>query len=136
MPERRTRFDQEFKVSAVRLVEESGRPIPQVARDLGVHEGTLWNWVAKARAAGDPGGLRPDEREELEPLGRFADTLETHWDGVINWHSSQVGNGLIEGRTSLVQAAKRRARGYRSARTYKAMICLVAGKLNTGPQIA
>ena len=33
-----------------RVVEESGKPIAQVARDLGVNEGTLGNWVAKAPA--------------------------------------------------------------------------------------
>lgn len=59
---------QEFKASAVRIVEESGRPIAQIARDLGVNEGTLGNWVAKARAAADPGGLTADEREELKQL--------------------------------------------------------------------
>lgn len=72
---------------------------------------------------------------ELEPLHQFADTLQAHWQGVIRWHHSQVNNGLLEGLNSLVQAAKRRARGYRSTRNYKAMIYLVAGKLNAGPQL-
>ena len=58
MSESRKKFDQEFKASAVRIVQESGKPIAQIARDLGVHEGTLGNWVAKARAAADPGGLK------------------------------------------------------------------------------
>jgi len=51
MSQSRKKYDQEFKASAVRIVEESGRPIAQIARDLGVNEGTLGNWVAKARAA-------------------------------------------------------------------------------------
>ena len=55
---------------------------------------------------------------------------------MINWHKSQVSNGLPEGLNSLIQASKRRARGYRSTRNFKAMIYLVAGKLNAGPQIA
>lgn len=73
---------------------------------------------------------------ELEPLDEFADTLESHWEGVLRWHHSRVNNGLLEGLNSLIQAAKRRARGYRSTRNYKAMIYLVAGKLNAGPQVA
>jgi transposase len=43
MAEQRKRFDQDFKDGAVRIVEESGKPIAQVARDLGVKEGTLGN---------------------------------------------------------------------------------------------
>jgi transposase len=71
---------------------------------------------------------------DIEPLVHFAEMLEEHWPGVIRWHHSQVSNGLLEGLNSLIQAAKRRARGYRSTRNYKAMIYLVAGKLNPGPQ--
>ena len=66
----------------------------------------------------------------------FAEMLEEYWLGVTRWHHSPVSNGLLEGLNSLIQAAKRRARGYRSARNYKAMIYLVAGKLNPGPEIA
>ena len=73
---------------------------------------------------------------ELEPLHEFADTLEAHWEGVLRWHLSRINNGLLEGLNSLIQAAKRRARGYRSTRNYKAMIYLVAGKLNAGPRLA
>src|SRR5450631_32813 len=84
----------------------------------------LRRWVAEVRAT------------ELEPLHEFADTLEAHWDGVLRWHHSRVNNGLLEGLNSLIQAAKRRARGYRSTPNYKAMIYLVAGKLDAGPQLA
>jgi transposase len=52
---------------------------------------------------------------------------------VMRWHHSRVSNGLLEGLNSLIQAAKRRARGYRTNRDYIAMIYLVAGKLNPGP---
>jgi len=72
---------------------------------------------------------------DLEPLHDFTETLEAHWHGVLRWHHSQVSNGLLEGLNSLIQAAKRRARGYRSPRNYKAMIYLVAGKLTPGPQL-
>lgn len=40
MAESRRKFDQDFKEGAVRLVRETGKPIAQVARDLGINEGT------------------------------------------------------------------------------------------------
>jgi len=62
--------------------------------------------------------------------------LEGYRLGITHWHHSRVSNGLLEGLNSLIQAAKRRARGYRTNRNYIAMIYLVAGKLNAGPAIA
>ncbi len=49
MPEMRRKFDPEFCAGAVRIVAETGKPIAVVARDLGVHAGTLGNWVAAQR---------------------------------------------------------------------------------------
>jgi len=76
------------------------------------------------------------DRSRLEPLQRFARMLEDHWPGVVRWHHSRVSNGLLEGLNSLIQAAKRRARGYRSNRNFIAMIYLIVGKLKAGPLIA
>jgi len=45
MPEQRRRFSPQFKAEAVQLVIETGRPMAEVARDLGIHDGTLGNWV-------------------------------------------------------------------------------------------
>jgi transposase len=66
----RRRFDQEFREGAVRIVRETGRPIARVARELGINEGTLANWVAKDRRAQGEGALSENEREELERLRR------------------------------------------------------------------
>lgn len=69
MPETRRRFDREFKEGAVRIVRETGKPIAQVAKDLGIHDGTLGNWVAKDRASrGEGQALSTDERERLRQL--------------------------------------------------------------------
>ena len=89
MSESRKQYEQEFKDSAVRIVLESGKPIAQIARDLGVNEGTLGNWVAKARAASDPGGLSGDERQELVRLRQEVATLRMERDvlkrSVVLW---------------------------------------------------
>ncbi len=69
-------------------------------------------------------------RSRLQPLIDFAHMVEDHWPGVLRWFESRISNGLLEGLNSLVQSAKRRARGYRSTRNYIAMIYLTVGKLN------
>jgi transposase len=61
---------------------------------------------------------------------KAAKTVKRHWDGILRWFDSKIANGLIEGINSLVQAAKAKARGYRSTRNLKAMIYLIAGKLD------
>jgi transposase len=66
----------------------------------------------------------------LEPVIDAAHTVKRHWDGILRWFNSKIANGLIEGINSLVQAAKAKARGYRSTRNLKAMIYLVTGKLD------
>ena len=69
MPEKRTKYDAEFREGAVRIVEETKKTIAQVARDLGVNEGTLGNWVTKARAERDgSSGLSKDDYAELQRL--------------------------------------------------------------------
>ncbi|ABW16375.1 transposase IS3/IS911 family protein [Parafrankia sp. EAN1pec] len=66
--ESRRRFDREFKEGAVRIVLETEKPVAAVARDLGVHEATLGNWVNAARRREKKGELSEDERVELERL--------------------------------------------------------------------
>jgi transposase len=69
----RRRFDPEFRAGAVRIVTESGRSIALVARELGVNEGTLGNWVARDRQGrgGADAPLSGSEREELQRLGQL-----------------------------------------------------------------
>jgi transposase len=66
----------------------------------------------------------------LPPIIDAARTIKRHWDGILRWFHSKIANGLIEGINSLIQAAKAKARGYRSTRNLKAVVYLVAGKLD------
>src|SRR2546429_9965696 len=73
MAETRRRFDAEFREGAVRIVRETRKSIAQVARDLGISDGTLANWAKKdreARGEAAAGGLSEDERAELARLRR------------------------------------------------------------------
>jgi transposase len=75
--ETRRKSDADFKEGAVRLVRETGKPIAQVARELGIKEGTLGNWVGadRRRRDGGDGELSEDERAELVRLRAFRSAL-------------------------------------------------------------
>jgi len=68
------KYDKEFKLHAVQLVSESGKPASQVARELGVSQKTLYGWISKYRedssaAFVGSGNLRP-EAKALRDLER------------------------------------------------------------------
>jgi transposase len=65
-------YSPEFREEAVKLVIETSRPIAQVARELGIVEGTLGNWVNAYRRehAGDEPPLSVSERARLREAER------------------------------------------------------------------
>lgn len=65
----------------------------------------------------------------LEPMIKAAKTIKKHWDGILRWKESQINNGILEGLNSIIQAAKRKARGYKFEH-FKIMAFLLTGKLN------
>lgn len=72
MAQKYRKFSPEFRNEAVRLVIDSSRPIAKVARELGVNEGTLGNWVNVYRSehADDEPPLTPAERIQLAEAQR------------------------------------------------------------------
>ena len=60
------KYDEDFKQGAVALVVETGKPIAQVARELGINDGTLGNWVARARRHQDGRDMPLSESERAE----------------------------------------------------------------------
>jgi transposase len=68
---RRREFTAEFKRDAVELVRTTGRPVAQVARELGIYDSTSGNWVRQAQIDdGEREGLATQERERLVELER------------------------------------------------------------------
>lgn len=69
----------EFRSEAVRLVEERGQSLRQVARDLGLSVATVRRWVLHARTdagEGPAGALTRDERAERRRLRQEVKTLQ------------------------------------------------------------
>lgn len=66
----RRKFTAEYKAEAVELAISSGRPIVEIARGLGINEGTLGNWVNMTKKRGDikEKPLNIDERARLKEL--------------------------------------------------------------------
>lgn len=67
---------------------------------------------------------------KIDEIKEAAKTIKRHWPGVIRWYESKVSNGILEGLNSLVQAAKAKARGYRTFKNLKTIIYMLTGKLD------
>jgi transposase len=60
---------------------------------------------------------------------QVAKSIKKHQEGILRWFQTRMTNGLLAGINSLVQAAKRKARGYRTMKTFISMIYATANKL-------
>jgi transposase len=72
------KFSPEFREEAARMVVETSRPIADVARELGINETSLGNWVRAYREqhAEDEPPLQVSERARLRELERLNRELE------------------------------------------------------------
>ncbi len=72
MSQYRRKFSPEFRDEAVKMVIETSRPIAEVARELGIVEGTLGNWVNRYRKehVGEDPPLTLSERARLREAER------------------------------------------------------------------
>ena len=66
----------------------------------------------------------------LDPVIEAAKTIKNHWNRILNWFEARITMGLLEGVNSLIQAAKARARGYRTSKNMITIAYLIAGKLD------
>lgn len=69
-------------------------------------------------------------RSQIDQVKKVARTVKDHWNGILAWFNSKLSNGFLEAVNGLIQATKRRARGYRSTKNLINMAYLIAGKLD------
>ena len=69
------------------------------------------------------------KRSRLTPMKEAAETLMNHEREILHYFHERLTNAVCEGINSMIQAAKRKARGYNTFEGFAAMIYLVAGKL-------
>ncbi len=79
MGKARRKFDEQYKREAVRFLEETGRPLREVAAELKVSEQALWRWRQKY-GTGEREQLTPTERAELRRLRREVEILRQERD--------------------------------------------------------
>lgn len=75
---------------------------------------SLYSWMRRCR---------------LQPMKEAAETLMRHKDKILAYFKNRITNAICEGISSMIQAAKRKARGFHSFDGYASMIYLIAGKL-------
>ncbi|MGF6931001.1 transposase [Paraburkholderia sp. UCT70] len=69
-------------------------------------------------------------RSKVEPMKDVARLICRHFDGIVAWTQTRRTNGFIEAINGLIQAAKRKARGYTRFTTMRTVLFLIAGKLD------
>jgi transposase len=72
-------------------------------------------------------------RSKVEAMKTVARMIRRHIDGIVAWLRTRQTNGFLEAINGLFQAAKRKARGYTRLSTARAVIFLIAGKLDFRP---
>ena len=74
-------------------------------------------------------------RSRLEPMKRVALTLRKHKPEILAYYFHRLTNAVAEGINAIIQAGKRKARGFKSFRAYSTMIYLECAKLDFPPVI-
>jgi transposase len=72
-------------------------------------------------------------RSRLEPMKRAALTLRTHKAEILAYYHHRLTNAVAEGINSVIQAGKRKARGFGTFKGFSTMIYLSSSKLDFAP---
>jgi len=74
------RYDKNFKLEVVRQVKELGKKVPELAKELGINENTIYSWIGDFKKNGinafpGSGKLRPED-DEIHQLKKKNKELE------------------------------------------------------------
>jgi len=105
------------RTSRAWLYKEQLRDILQ-RKQINVVRGMLSQWATNVM------------RSKVEPMKEVAKLIRGHLDGIVSWTQTRQTNGFLEAINGLFQAAKRKARGYGNFSTIRAVVFLLAGKLD------
>jgi len=87
-------------------------------KQINVVRAMLWQWTINVM------------RSKVEPMKAVAKMIRKHLEGIVAWTRTRQTNGFLEAINGLFQAAKRKARGYATFSTIRAVVFLIAGKLD------
>ena len=88
----RRRFDRQYKIAAIQLVLQEGRTVTGVAKELGIHENTLYRWIIEYETRGEnafPGNGSPVTNKdfELKKMKKKIADLEMEIDILKKFHA-------------------------------------------------
>lgn len=76
----RRRYTEEFKREAVRLMETSGKPVAELARDLGINDNNLYRWRGLYGSQAKANGNMAEMEAELKRLRHEVEVLRVERD--------------------------------------------------------
>jgi len=124
---------QNLRQKQLQLREQICREHRQIARALSIKEflADMWNYQGSDDAGGHLRAvLTWCSRSRLQPFVKFARTIRRHLDGILGYFKNYTTSAAIEAVNGLLQLARRRARGYRTFRNFKAIAYWIAGGLD------
>jgi transposase len=120
----------------VRLVIEWERGREGCCAECRTQSRHFWNCRSVSRARKFFGDWwRKAKRSKLEPVKEVADKLKRHMEGLLNYITHPITNGVAEAMNSVIQSLKNAARGFRSFNHYRVAILFHCGKLNLLPTL-
>ena len=98
------RFSKEFKIEAVRLAEESDKPVTQIARELGIRQNQIYKWKKQLKAPALTGSFNA-----IDPLMLYDAALEAL---VIREGESGVSKKLSRRISSVINTDKSKVQNF------------------------